>query len=571
MNNPEPQSESGVILVTVLVLTGVLTLLIGSMMSSGHSAILSVRRWRIHDTALFKAQSVMAKAKYDIRASFKTCFDAAPAARLATKFSWFDTWGIDRIGSSAPYYAPRDAAAGDGYVATLSLLSVQNSGLGSRTLGLSVLVTAPDGQTRTIYEQVRYRLAPSTVFDYAYFVNNFGWFYGNTISAQGNVRANGNFAMQSDPKVNGDVTAAINPALSTAGTVTGTWRYDSLATYRSTSPATARPTDPPSDTYDGRWRQGYPGTAVQRQGNAVLDMPYIADLTDYEYLANTMGGQIKIGGTLVVDKVYSGNGPDGVAGTPDDGTIVLIGTSAKPIEITGPVVVRGDVIIKGVVTGQGTIYAKRNIHIANNITYKNPPGWTKPDNTPATTVTKNAAKDLLGLAAKGNIILGDYTNATWKSATDYYMSPAFTEPYATDASDADIGYDSDKNPATGYKFLADYRAADGGLKVTSKGNVARKYYESCNDVAFAATAPTTGITQIDAVLYTNHLLGGNTGSITFNGAIIARDEGIIFSGAINMNWDIRIGSESPDGVNIDIYLPRTLQSPQTLYWREVRP
>lgn len=563
-------SERGMILFTVMLMTGALMLLVGSMLTMGHSAIKSVRQWRMHDTSLLKAQSLMGKTKYELFVKYQTYFNAAPGAKLSGKFNWFDSWSSSSVGSSSAYSMPVNSNLGDGYTGTVTLLSEANTGRASRTLGMQATVTAPNGTQRRVYELVRYRLAPSQVFDYAYFVNNFGWFYGSTITAHGNVRANGNFAFQSNPKVNGDVTAAVNAAIAAPGSVSGTWNFDTTASYRNNAPVRARPTDPPSATYTDTWSMGYNGAPVQKQYNPVLEMPYISDLTDYEYYANEANGRIKIGNTTVVDKVYSGSGPDGVAGTADDGTVVLVGTSANPIEITGPVVVRGDVIIKGVVKGQGTIYAGRNVHIADNITYKDPPTWTHPDNTPKTTVTQNGAKDLLGLAAKGNIILGNYRDGTWQSNTNYYMSPSFTEPYDTEASDASIGYDSDNNAANGYRFAADYRALDGGKKITSTGAVNRKYYESSNDVAFAATNPSTGITQIDAVMYCNHLVSGKVGSLKVNGALIGRDEGIIFSGSVAFNWDIRIGSDSPDGIDIDIYLPRTLQRPQAQYWREVR-
>ncbi|MEZ5975387.1 MAG: hypothetical protein R3E96_11265 [Planctomycetota bacterium] len=40
---------------------------------------------------------------------------------------------------------------------------------------------------------LRYSLKPSEVFDYGYFVNNWGWFYGTSIYCYGNARANGQF------------------------------------------------------------------------------------------------------------------------------------------------------------------------------------------------------------------------------------------------------------------------------------------------------------------------------------------------------------------------------------------
>lgn len=92
---------------------------------------------------------------------------------------------------------------------------------------------------------------------------------------------------------------------------------------------------------------------------------------------------------------------------PDYGALVLIGTESQPIEINGPVIIPSDVITRGYVKGQGTIYSGRNIHIVGDIKYKNPPSW----NNKSTSGSDNKNKDLLGLMAKGNIVLGNYTDS----------------------------------------------------------------------------------------------------------------------------------------------------------------
>ena len=51
----------------------------------------------------------------------------------------------------------------------------------------------------------RFALMRSRVFDNAYFVNNYGWFQGSSITANGDVRANGNLYLDSGCTVNGDV------------------------------------------------------------------------------------------------------------------------------------------------------------------------------------------------------------------------------------------------------------------------------------------------------------------------------------------------------------------------------
>jgi len=104
-----------------------------------------------------------------------------------------------------------------------------------------------------------------------------------------------------------------------------------------------------------------------------------------------------------VNRVYNGN-------------LVLIGTPSNPIVIDEDIFVEGDVIIKGVVTGKGAIYAGRNLYTAGNVQVANPPdppghgvcaGTSDPDECARLNI--DAGKDELRLAARGNIVIGDYT------------------------------------------------------------------------------------------------------------------------------------------------------------------
>jgi len=99
-----------------------------------------------------------------------------------------------------------------------------------------------------------------------------------------------------------------------------------------------------------------------------------------------------------------------------NGNLVLIGTPTNPIVIDRDVYVEGDVVIKGVVRGRGAIYAGRNIYIAGNLTYANPP--SKPGQGVCTGISDpnecarrniRSGRDELRLAARGNTIVGDYT------------------------------------------------------------------------------------------------------------------------------------------------------------------
>jgi len=68
------------------------------------------------------------------------------------------------------------------------------------TMGLNLTVTAyipsqsdPMAVQKTGTAVIQSKLEPSEVFNYSYFINNWGWFYGNSIITNGNVRSNGQF------------------------------------------------------------------------------------------------------------------------------------------------------------------------------------------------------------------------------------------------------------------------------------------------------------------------------------------------------------------------------------------
>ena len=73
----------------------------------------------------------------------------------------------------------------------------------------------------------------------------------------------------------------------------------------------------------------------------------------------------------------------------------------------------------------------------------------------------------------------------------------------------------------------------------------------------------SGINQMDAILYTNFVGGGNIGTggggVTFNGSIISKDEAmVVFSLPMRMNYDHRIRERTLTQTPlIDLQLPRS--------------
>ncbi len=515
--------------------------------------------------AFYLAQAGIERAIVELKNGFAQYFYGPFGAWSQSSFNWFDNV---KAGLGA-YKFPLQGNLETGSY-TVDLIDVERL---TDEIGRVVVLESVgncDGVERRIIAKVKYGMEPSRVFDYAYFINNFGWFWGSTITANGDIRSNGNFSLKYSPKVNGDVYAAINDELGSTGEIDGANIYDSLSTYYATAPISARPGNPsyPSEDVNGngildpgedvngngvldtyQYNNGYQGSSQYYQYQQPITMPYLGDLAFYRTVANLKGGRILQKGKEIVSGVYNGD-------------LILIGTDSDPIEINGPVVVTGDVLIKGKVKGQGVIYAGRNIHILGNIEYIDPPQWPKPDSDPELTDANNITKDFLGLAAKGNIILGDYTESAW-DYVKYFISPSFTQPYEVDVSDGVNGYISYYSNGEPY-FDGNYTAYDGGRK---QDGTNRRYYESSfPNTTFAPLADSYyKITRIDAFMYTNHAFAGRVGSLTINGGIVARDEAIIYSGSITMNYDIRM--RDPNFRN-RFYLPQDLAEPKIISWEE---
>lgn len=124
-----------------------------------------------------------------------------------------------------------------------------------------------------------------------------------------------------------------------------------------------------------------------------------------------------------------------------DGNLYLEGKPGQPIKLSGDVYVTGDVIIKGEVEGQGAIYTGRNIYVAGNINYTNANAdcWKESDPDVCAQQDIISAKDELRLAARGNLIIGDYTekkaDGTDKLWAEAQASMYFREQFSFNDSD----------------------------------------------------------------------------------------------------------------------------------------
>ena len=630
------QMREGYVLVVVVLMT-IVGIAVASTIGFVSHAARQTRIYLARTRCRLAAQSAIEQAKYQIQEGFRLYAGGSGAASIkvdpyqADVYDWFDEVSGDHLtigkGDKAVTLAsPTNKLNGcKVYVAIGKYVDHANN---SSVAKVPVVATGeyvfPDGLTvtATIQERVIFGTGQSKVFDYAYFVNNYGWMSGNTITINGDMRANGNVSL-SQATVNGLVYAAANDELGVSGTVTlnSSPQIKNTSAYRSAAGNRARPDKKDYDTskaFDAPASSGtiraptydadgniLTGTVGESSGDPIvnaesdsLPMPFVSELDNYVKYAqtykNNRGGTLSYPEVTYTDSAgetktvaggsfnshYTGSGPSGVSTNADNGALLLVGTVANPIVIDGPVVVDSDVIIKGYVKGKGTIYSGRNVHIIGDVKYVDAPNWGHVDADDAAVDASNKTKDMLGLVAKGNIVLGDYTYSSssssyygyssdsWHNSVDKYIksgtSASVVHSYACDASDANIGY-----PST---FAGDYTAVEkvtdltaqqsssapggydsasgqfGKLRSTTvtldttheeayydrwgryqgtktvndtktelKTSFDRRYYETVCDDAVLKSLAESGISQVDAIMYNNH---GTFGTLGKNGSYV---------------------------------------------------
>jgi hypothetical protein len=566
----------------MLLLIGIMVA--GSFMFVSRQSHPVVVRWARYDQSLLAAQTAMEKVKANLYEGFSAYYQQNRSWNdldwvVSHAASYGTTGVLGSILNNGATYAYSNAQI----AATVACGNVVGISPETRVVFVTNTVSATfEGVTRTIEEVVRYTLNRSSVFDHAYFINNFGWFYNVNCVVNGDIRSNFDMDLRSSSLVlNGNSYAY---GVNDINKPYQTWSW---STYKSDSNSEFfRPTyyvdqqrtittgsgkkKKTVDNTDAIFEQGFDSSDTYDYQEKV-DMPYIGRLSDYEAYAVQNNGTIKTGTTLVVNNVFDGTGPSGVSGAADQGSIVLIGTASKPIVIDGPVVIQGDVVLKGYFTGQGTIYAGRNIHVIGDLIAVNSPQWVQPDtasNFQNDTLPDNLAADFMGLCAKGSIVIGDYRDSGFSSSIAPYLKPPFTGEYEVTSTDGDIGYISYVENGTNY-FDGDYSATYGEKCDNSNpaDGVDRKFYESSlSDTKFGSYNPQDYVARLDAMIYNNHLTTGRFDSnAMINGGIICRDEALILNGRVYMNWDSRVALKE----TFKPFLPLELGPAETIQWREL--
>ncbi len=621
--SPVDGKRGSFLVIAVLFLSFVLTLVL-STMGVVNSRVADVRVSRNQIVARATAESGVHQQIADVK-------QARDLAAIQTAFNGIDSLDASATEGAGGYtqtYTTRALTSANGKTVGEYDVFIDLHDQGSvtqRSLDISCYAYVPNkaDYTAGVPDAVRsdahvtltVPIGGSGVFDYSYFINHWGWFFGNNIVSNGSVRSNGQFDF-------GGYDSTIN----------GSPRYLSSDGYKlvgyqdDNQDGITNGTD--GGVYSGMGivnEQDIRGMGAlvmnQHEYDDNIPMPNLSDLTYYENEAKSNGGSISIGGSPVFTGVL-GDDPA------EKRHLYLEGTLADPIVLNGTVVVRGSVIISGYVKGQGAIFASGNVYVPKNLTYVNPPATSRPASNDQATVEawRQAAlsKDALGLYAAEHVVISNYTDSSWQS----YVSSWVNHPLNKSVEDA--GMDGIHNTKYGQDGIAgtaddDPLEGDGKWTVTrynatdlSKGLIppgktpgdvvpgsgedidgdgkqdnATQMSEfnipaSLQASLWAGNVPagtpsfgsvsTLSVTRIDAVLYTNHtlaalMLAPAGTDVNFNGAIISRNESIIYSARnINMNHDERLTGGGGDLFGLDVpitWKPMTISNWE--YDKELSP
>lgn len=423
-------------------------------------------------------------------------------------------------------------------------------------------------------------LPASPVFDYEYFLNNWGWWWGGNITGQGSQRANWNFDFQGGPTVNGlllasgDITSYGNPV-----NLTNNLPFGGQAA---------------SDAVDMVFSD------VQR-----ISLPNLTSFNLYatNALTNQYGG-IWVGTNQVVPGVWTNAAQPG---------LYLTQSNGAPIIVSNTVVIPGDVVIQGKITGQGTIYVGGNLYVAGNITYANGPDFSVNPETEDLTardqwVLANTGKDLVAFAVRGSVVGGDVTSGDW----NYYCytgmgGNSWGMEYCGDERTlgADgIPHTADDNipyqATNGWSNASQYVDAQGmttAFDADGDGFIRGPYnYNTDFNMTSLRASLISGypvdtkkvplpysqmasanIGLVEGIYYCNHgfpmLVGANQSSMTFHGTVVSRDEAIVSYAPIAFVYDSRANSRYCNDPNryIDLNLPYSPVSLGVNQFQELPP
>ncbi|MGA2543878.1 MAG: hypothetical protein ABSG78_20200 [Verrucomicrobiota bacterium] len=521
--------EQGSTLLTVVIIGGIICSCIGSMLVLSSNSVSNASRRVDWNKAFFNTENAVVWMA-------QTAFDQAPPPGSSNYYS-------TALGTLPPgeIISPTN---GDVNFAGAWVNIVQPS----TSMSNVYLITASarvNAAIRTIQAQITLRPV-SQVFDYEYFLNNWGWWWGSTITGNGAQRANWDFDFRDGPTVNGSIYAADR----------------------------VEENEVPIQRYSTPPFGGLAGgdvTNLVHQGAPRVTMPNLLNFSNYiaTAMVNTSSNGLWIGTNQIVAGAltnHSTPNPGGNGGnlTPQTGLFVM-GTPSMPITVKGTVVIPGDLVIQGTVTGQGTLYVGGNLYIASNITYAHGPNFsTPPETQPAASrdawAAQNMTNDLVAYGVRGSILAGDVTNPDWINYCYNYPGSGL----ANVGDESHLGADGIANtPDDNIPFLhadgsmSTWYDADGDGIMESNYNYATDINMTSTRASYIVGYPTVGgqpvpysqvatdnMGTLQGIFYTDHAAAMRMEQSTaiFNGVIVSRNEQIVFQNYLNLIYDSRVHS-----------------------------
>ena len=205
-------------------------------------------------------------------------------------------------------------------------------------------------------------------------------------------------------------------------------------------------------------------------------------------------------------------------------------------------------------------------------------------------LSDNNTRDVIGLAAHGNVILGDYTSSAFALNVLPLLQPSSqgnpdgkTQPYVVDPTDGALGYDDalasschNQSPC----FSGDYTQVDARGAGEKTDGQPRRFYESSLpdrpfqklvDPAWNPAEPQAYRNDVMAVLYTNHALAGYVPGygVGLFGSIVSRDDALSFGGDyVTIVHDLRLLNS---GHAAQVALPLSFARPRLRSWHACPP
>ncbi len=502
------RQEQGSALLVVIVIGAVMCIVIASVLKLSSNSIYNSYGRVDWNKAYYNSENAMVWAAQQI-------LDNPPGAGSSNYYS--------TVGGNLPTSAMVAPTNGDANFKG-AWVSIQN------TSGKNYLITSSarvNDKIRTVQASITTYPA-STVFDNEYFLDNWGWWWGASITGNGAQRSNWDFDFHDHPTANGYIYAA--------DLVT-----DNGVAY-----------NPGQGTPPVRGLAGDDPITYIHPGAQRVEMPRLLDFSNYiaSALSNTSTNGIWIGTTQVVFGVQNNGTKTG---------IYLVGTAANPIIIKGTAVVPGDVVIQGKVSGKGTLYVGGQLYLAGDVTYANGPSWsTAPETMSATNrdawVQSNQNKDLVAFAVKGSVFGGDVTASDWINYEYNYPGSGLAHvgdeshlgqdgilgtgddniPFVHPDGTTSTWYDADGNGQVNgnYNYDNDINMTTAranrilGYPTTGTGN-------NATPVAYGSIA-TSNMGALDGVYYTDHAaaIRMQQGAAVYHGSIISRNEQIVFGNSL---------------------------------------